>query len=179
MTHPHRLFYGDAPGVKEGSGCPVRVSVDLIPSMLETFRVMNSMAFWGESAVKSTTASWAPKVAQAPWTSMPDVGRFSSFFSSFVTLLMRGASALMRQTYPCFGKVFFLLRSPRGFFRWRTAPEASLSAFNTFPYDSGRIVKTKLSSSSGCQPSRWSCYPTRLPQGSTRVPPFLPWCLTL
>ena len=37
-------FQGEAPGVKDGSGWPVRVSVDLIPSMLETLRVMKSMA---------------------------------------------------------------------------------------------------------------------------------------
>ncbi len=79
----------EAPGVKDGSGCPVSVSVDRIPSMLETFRVMNSMACCGESAVKTTTASWAPKVSQAPCTSMPDAGRFSRFFSSLATAFKR------------------------------------------------------------------------------------------
>lgn len=162
--------------MKEGNGCPVSVSVDLIPSMFETFLVMNSMAFCGESAVKTTTASWAPKVAQAPCTSIPDDGRFSRFFSSLVTEFIRGASALMRQTYPCFGKFFLFLCSPvpQG-----SEVERSLLAFNTFA-SCFQSEKLKLAMRVWeLHPSRWSCNPIRLPQGSTRVPLFLPRCLTL
>ncbi len=83
--------------MKEGRGWPVRVSVDLIPSMLDTFDWMNSIACSGVSAVKTTTASCAPKVAQAPCTSIFFVGLLVSLLRLFVTEVMRGASAFIRQ----------------------------------------------------------------------------------
>ncbi len=83
--------------MKGGRGWPVRVSVDRIPSMLDTFDCMNSIAFSGVSALKTTTASCAPKVAQAPCTSIFFVGLLVSLFRLFVTEFMRGASAFIRQ----------------------------------------------------------------------------------
>src|SRR5213083_346579 len=86
------------PGVYDGSGFPCRVSVARMPLIDEIFRVKNSIACCGVSAVKMTTPSCAPKVLHAPRTSMPVLGLFSTLLSSVATLLISEGSALIRQT---------------------------------------------------------------------------------
>src|SRR2546421_6700535 len=94
----YRLSAAEAPGVYDGSGFPCRVSVARMPLIDEIFRVKNSMACCGVSAVKMTTPSCAPKVLHAPRTSMPVLGLFSIALNSVATLLISDGSALIRQT---------------------------------------------------------------------------------